>query len=678
MCVILRSTPKHGCRHSSGRLLVAVRHERGGVLVMVALVLPVLILFVSFVVDVGHWYEHKRHLQIQADAAALAGGGSFYIPCADEPIEAETRKYAGDPSQPIRYNQQVPPTEDGNIHVLINSTSFWNEGGVDYSDGGPPCAAKMVDVKITESNLPFFFGLGANFVPAINAHARVEIQSLDTASGALPVGVPDVNPTNARAWFINESTGAVLASTPLTNTTSAGGLSVWDNSAAPLSVPINGANIGVRVAFSGGASTTCGDALVECYDLTSGNGILYARGWSTAGSGAQPSAPLARGVTLFPSPSFDGCTDPYFSAASSSCTIGVRAAVDFGGDPAAVGAAVEAVVNGATKPLTYDAATGLWESTGVNFFTLNPGAGPASVTLRWEETIGTVNGETCKVGGGNKCTGSFGVVQRAFSATEARSGPIKLAQIWESGSFWANSFEQGTTHDLVVKVGIAGNLGNAAGVDDPVVALRVIGGSQNQSLDCDDGPDRTKLKDELAFGCRPKYTRNTGTACPAGASTLWASPQPWECVAIQTGSAVNQVPAGLNQRILGSEKPTVCPPLGEPGHNNWSMFEDPGLPTGDPRIVHVFLTPFGSFNGSGGGTVPVTSFGAFYITGWTAQGSGFANPCQGNGDDPVPGNDAGYIVGHFIKYVFVLNNGGGSGELCDFGSFGSCVAVLTQ
>ena len=660
-----------GRRGISTGVVVAVKEEQGGVLVMVALLLPVLILFVSFVVDVGNWFEHKRHLQLQADAGALAGGGSFYLPCSDSTVEGEARRYAGDPTQVDRYNRQVPHTQDANVHVLINSTDFWNNGGVDYSDGGPPCAAKMVDVKITESNLPFFFGLGANFVPAINAHARVEIQALDTAAGALPVGVPDVNPTSARAWFVNENTGEVLASTPLANGAPVSGLSVWDNSASPVSVPINGAHIGVRVAFSGGSSTTCGDPLVECYDLASGNGIVHARGWSSAGSGAQPNPPLARSVTLFPG---TGCTDPYFS--NGSCTLGVRAVIDFGGDPAAVGAKLEATVGGTTHPLTYDAATGLWESTGANFFTVGAGVGPVNVTLDWEETIGTVGVETCKTTGGNKCDGTFGVVQRTFSATEARSGPIKLAQIWESGSFWANSFEQGTTHDLVVKVGIVANLQNAQSVSDPIVALRVIGGSQNQSLDCD--PALSKLKDELAIGCEPPYTKNTGTACPNSATVLWGSPQPWPCVALQTGSATNQVPAGLNQRVLGSEKPSICPPLGELGHNNWSMFEDPGLPEGDPRIVQVFLTPFGSFDGSGSTTVPVTDFATFYVTGWTAQGGGFANPCQGNGDDPVPNNDAGYIVGHFIKYVQSLNSGGGSGELCDFTSFGSCVAVLTH
>jgi hypothetical protein len=201
------------------------------------------------------------------------------------------------------------------------------------------------------------------------------------------------------------------------------------------------------------------------------------------------------------------------------------------------------------------------------------------------------------------------------------------------------------------------------------VTLRVVGGSQNQSLDCD--PDWSNLADELANGCRPHYTPNTGNACPASASTLWASPEPWECVAIQTGSAKNQVPKGLNLRILGDTKPNTCT-----SPNNWSMF--PNIPAGDPRVLSVFMTPFGSFGGSGSDVFPVTKLGTFYITGWTGQGQGFNNPCQGNGDDPVPGNEAGNIVGHFIKYIFGLNDGGGSGEVCDFNAFGSCVSVLTE
>ena len=640
--------------------------ERGSVLVLVALWLPVLFGFMILVADVGNWFVHKRHLQMQADAGALAAGGMFTVPCNDSPIVAGARRYSGDPGALAPYNLQV--SNQANVHVLVNSTSYWNQGGADYSDGGPPCAAKMVDLKLTEANLPLFFGLipGLSVVPAINAHARVSIQQLSYAHGSLPIAVPDVDPTHARATFVNEATGAVLATTPLNNTGVANGLSIWDNSAAPLSVPVSTSQIGVRISLSGGASTTCGDPLVDCYDSGSSNGIVYVRGWSSTGSGAQPNPPLARAVTLTPG----SCTDPYFSSASSTCSIGVNAVVDFGLlGPTVVGGTVSAVVGGVTHPLTYIAATGRWQSTGNNFFSIGSGVGPVPVQLTWAETIGTVGGQTCKNGGNNPCQGSFGTVQRTFSATDPRSGPIKLAQVWEGGSFWANSFQTGSTHNLVVKIGVLPNLQNARDVNDPIVTLRVVGGSQNQSLDCD--PNYSNLWQELAFGCRPQYIPNTGTVCPSTASALWATPQPWPCTAIQTGSATNQVPRGLNLRILGSEQPSSCT-----SPNNWSMF--PNLPPGDPRALNVFIVPFGAFGGSGNAVVPVTRFGTFYVTGWTAQGNGYRNPCQGNGDDQVPNGDAGNIVGHFIKYIYGLNDGGGGGQACDFNSFGSCIAVLTE
>jgi Flp pilus assembly protein TadG len=49
-----------------------MRDERGGVLVMFVLFLPVLLMFAAFVLDVGHWFQLRRHLQASADAAALA------------------------------------------------------------------------------------------------------------------------------------------------------------------------------------------------------------------------------------------------------------------------------------------------------------------------------------------------------------------------------------------------------------------------------------------------------------------------------------------------------------------------------------------------------------------------------------------------------------------------------
>ncbi len=48
--------------------------QRGSVMVMVALWLPLLALFASFAIDASHWWDYSRNLQNRADAAALAAG----------------------------------------------------------------------------------------------------------------------------------------------------------------------------------------------------------------------------------------------------------------------------------------------------------------------------------------------------------------------------------------------------------------------------------------------------------------------------------------------------------------------------------------------------------------------------------------------------------------------------
>ena len=98
----------------------------------------------------------------------------------------------------------------------------------------------------------------------------------------------------------------------------------------------------------------------------------------------------------------------------------------------------------------------------------------------------------------------------------------------------------------------------------------------------------------------------------------------------------------------------------------------------------MFLVPFGSFSGSGGGSVPVEGFATFYITGWGGNGNGHSDPCPIGPAwpaAPVDGKDdsagAGYVVGHFVKYISALNTGGGT-QPCNPTSLNTCVAVLTQ
>jgi hypothetical protein len=650
--------------------------DEGGVLVLVALSLPVLLIAAAFAIDVGNWFVHKGHLQMQADASALAAAQEFKLPCSDAPILAKAADYGGG-----AFNAQIGGTPASRVHLLVNSRTYFGQAPADDTVAAPPCSASMVDVKLTETDLPWFFDLlpGAAIpkVPFINAHARVSINQIDSSAGALPVGVPDVNPKSARAWFINESTHAVLGSTPLSKVGTSNGLVVWDNAAAPLPVTFasTAKDVGVVVALGGSTSTTCGDPLVSCYDAgaaVSGGlpatGILHIQGWSrapTVTATATPelrSAPLAAGT----------CTNPDF-VADASCAFRVTAAVDFGTTPTIAGATLTAVAGGTKYPMTYSATTATWSTT-ASAIPIAPGGSPLSVDLAWERSAGTVAGSTCTTKNNNPCKGTFAGVQRAFSGSDARSGPIQQAQVLRDGVTPVDSVERcssaqtSCTQNMVVRIGVKGNLKNAADKNDPIVPLRVVGGSQNQALDCD--PTKSKLKDELATGCTPTYKINTGTSCPGSVSALWATAQPWQCVGVQTGSATNQVPAGLNLRILGAEKPATCT-----APNHWSSF--PNLDPHDPRIIQVLLTPFGTFSGSGSTTVPVSDFATFYVTGWTGQGQGFANPCQGNGDDPVPNNDAGYIVGHFIKYIETLNPGGGT-TACDVNAFGACVATMTR
>jgi uncharacterized membrane protein len=93
--------------------------ERGAVLVMAAIWHPVLLLFGTFVIDVGNWFVHKRHLQMQADAAALAGAQEFHYPgCSNSAVFARVADYGGD-----LYNAQVGGTSSS-VFRLVNSKTY--------------------------------------------------------------------------------------------------------------------------------------------------------------------------------------------------------------------------------------------------------------------------------------------------------------------------------------------------------------------------------------------------------------------------------------------------------------------------------------------------------------------------------------------------------------------------
>jgi hypothetical protein len=706
-----------------------VAEERGSVLIIFAFWLPVLLLIAMLSLEVGNWFEHKRHLQLQVDAAALAGGDNFaqcFGGAGNSALFDAADTYAGangtfqgsgtqltspwlswsPSSQP---NVQIGGSSSGTVSVVYQSKTY-PAGGVPADDtqtSGPcdPNGAYMFDVKASETNLPLFFGglfrtlTGKSLVPVINAHARVQLEQVIAKTGVLPIAVPDPSPHFAFATFVDENnnglpiigctttTGVPVTNctTPLTDsqTTDAGGLRLWSTSGTELRVPITSTNIGVRLRLVGGGDSTlqCGQLFVDCYDSGSTNGVVFIHGYSPISA-----APALRNAWLLPGScktmvaSGTGTPDAYF--AGSACSAGTQVEVDLGStiplSGTGVTTKVSATANGTSIQLTrgsqisgtlynWSAASGLPFS-----------AGPNIVTYSWSfvQTSGTWLGQICKSTGSNPCklSGQFSSGQRGFVATPNRSGPVGRVQVYQPlvSTSGADSFAVGTTQTLGVAIGVSGFLSNAnvPGGSTQLVQLRIVkdnggNGSQNQSIDCD--PSQQNLRTELAKGCTPTYridsnpTVNCSTWPVNNSNWIPPStfPQPWPCVAIQTGASVGQMSQGLQDRILGGSTSCTAP-------IHWPNFQP-----GDPRIVPLIVTPYGTFSGSGSGVVPVQDFGYFYVTGWGGNGQN-SDPCPGA--DPAPTGD---VVGHFIKYVDALDSSGATFG-CDASLFAPCVPVLTK
>ena len=629
--------------------------EIGGIVVFVALLMPVVLLFLSLSVDIGNWWVHKRHLQLQVDAAALAGGALFGecftdAAGANTAIQNEATRFGG--AGGSSYNDQVGGANKGTITLRYQSTTY-AAGSVapDDTETQPPCETPslMFDVKASEAGLPLIFQIpGLSNVTAINAHARVQLKLVEVQEGMLPVAVPDLRFTYVFATFVNEATGASLGTVQLQRSGTSGNDQLWITPAG-IPVSIDSEHVGVRLRLVGGSdpNAACGQLYTECYDLDSPNGVVHIRGWSTG------AAPAAGNAWLLPG----SCApDAYF--ATGDCSGGIQAEVDLGADHPLTGTGVTAEVWASVDgkggyPLTPGGTAGLvtWTAgSGLPF----AGGGPHTVELNWgwQQISGTWNGLTCTTNNPCKAAGTFGPVQRAFVASGGRSGPLRRVQVFESGvtSSGSNSFQTGTTPTLGLSIAVTGSLKVQSEASDPVVELRVTG-SQNQSVDCD--PAIKNLADEIEQGCGPAYKINPALACP-DYNQLWSLPEPWECVKTQTGGAVGQVERGMKERILGGANTCTAP-------INW-----PNYSLGDPRIVPLIITPFGSFGGTGNDIVPVIDFGAFYVVGW------HGDPCPGAYSVP-----RGFMAGHFVKYA-APNPYGAGDTVCNPDALTPCVPVMTR
>jgi hypothetical protein len=701
--------------------------DRGAVIVIVAAWMTSAIALVTFVIDVGHWYEHKRHLQVQVDAAAFGGGGMF-AGCfnsggGSDAIFREATKYAGAVGSwngtsygTAQYNAQIGASHTGTVSMLYQSRTYAD--GTNPNDGTEtqaPCATPdyQFDVKGTEANVPLFLTGGA-FVPAINAHARVQLQPLGAANPSLPLAAPDVNPRQVGVTFVNEATGNELTGCSGTNWisgctfamakgTPVGALNIWSGPAT-VPLPTAPANVGVRIGLGGqvaSCANTAGTRYYACFDGTNNSqGLYLIRDFASGGT--VTTAPKFNGV--WPTTNSTSCSgSPFFSdvqtGGASSCPAGVQAQVDFGTgatipDTSQYGLTVKVAngqngntVSASMSPVagSYDATrhTWLWQAANGSL-SLDTGAGPQAISFDW--TVKKGNAPICT--GNQNCRGSTSTLHRFFSApTNDPSGPIQQLSVTESGADAASL--EGGTRALNITIGISGNFKvnkpcpsppGMSGKDytcftyDPVanagpdravlLRLKQTRGPNTYTVDCGGGTPPNNLRDQIVNGCQNAYSINTADICPDAGTP----PTPPDCVPTQTGQATGQIRQGMNDRFAPGN-PARCLPNTYPNIT-------PGT-DGAKRVVIVMITDFSAFNGGGSITVPVVTYGAFYVVGWDGAPSDCDlknEPFSHTGH--AGSSDTGDVWGHFITYV----DGSASGTpgVCNPSALLPCVPVLTQ
>jgi hypothetical protein len=519
------------------------RSERGAVVVMVAVWLPVLALFVSFAIDVSHFFDYSRNLQNRADAAALAAGDAYGATCFTNPNDATqlanighfAQQYAGPPNGtpspggsppgtnlPYGFNTSTPYQNQpnltagsgGNFYMVLNGATSADKGGTNFSDGNfcsadySSPAGPAVDVWLTQEHLPLFLPL-LGVQPNISAHARVQLQGEASSPFVRPLAVADPGAFGcATVKFYNSANGNLIATRDLTETDPAN--FKFDNVSNPVSVPMptdgNGNGAKAYVYMQVFLSDCNGSG--ETFDDSTNSGIEVINSYGTA-TPTSGSAPLitAGGVTLSiagggANPVCNATTatdDQYFSTAG--CTASVTANVTFSPDVRNPNneASVTAVdtATGQSVTLKPNGAGTQWTPSGNQGINVSTSSGQNPIRIDWSQGRGTVGGVTCT--SSNPCTGTFGIQQQTFGACNGcnqpdDSGPVVVAKICDSvtGNCNTNAFQAGGSPapSLVVKLQLAGiraQLNN--GTPAPDTILRFAGSTNHQTglIDCGQG-----------------------------------------------------------------------------------------------------------------------------------------------------------------------------------------------
>ena len=717
------------------------RDERGAVMVLVALTLPVLLLFTMFAIDVAHWFDYSRNLQNRADAAALAAGVEYGGTCevanpsaaAMAKIGQVAQNYSGAgtnsdlfyPYQALN-EKNLPNLKGGTLdhyHVLINSQNYWQSGQTSttqsFTMGSPSTVCSsldengnrgpFVDVKVTQDSLPLFLPI-LGIRPTITAHARVSLEQGTFENNVRPLAVRDDAATPCVSVnFVNANTDAVIKTITLSKDATGDPnfptAVLWDNSGGDtVSLPSAGANLSdVYVQpFLNNCSGT-GDT----YDGSSGLNWINVYDNQTPNNGQAPLITTG-GVFLTGCISNTGAYNQYFT--STACQAGITANVAFAPNVPLNKQTVTAVDSDGTSYTLTNVSGNTWHTD--NGPTVTPGDGQHLFDITANQKAGSVPSDS-NCGNGQGCTTDLGNHQQSFGACNGcgdpdESGPIVALRTRLSTdnaqTSGENVFAAGSSPKFVVEVTVQGLHFDPPGQAATVLRFGVTSDKATGLVDCGQGNGASADANAITNGC-PLYgtpqckatdfcaplkiydsaLHPNGICNPELRAT--SNPAFADCVDATPGNRRNKIPGAIADIIV---KNNVCSP------NHWPEYSgNPttfSFPPGDPRAITMIITAPSDL--SKNNVEPIRNFATFYVTGWDTKGNN-ANcnfptpgsppalppPAGGYGNEAYPGTGKKNQENGAIWGHWIRYtdpSAGGNGTFCNPNMFGVCTPVLSR
>jgi hypothetical protein len=688
--------------------------DTGTVVVLVAGGVLALLLMAVFVIDVSSWWTHKRHLQLQADAAALAGGALFGecfngggAGAAQADMEAEATKYSGGPGS--AFNEQIGGSPQSQV-----LPSYLNPApctpSVAPGDSDP---SYWFHVKMTDTGTPLLLAtMIPDFVaPTITANARVQLFQAQTFTKHPPVVIPDICPKHVFVTVWNATTGGSvstyeLSGAPPCGTPSGDGkLNMW--TASGITPPANAGNatIGVRVGFgqvagSCGPGDGMGGAGWLCYDGTSATAPLTVlRSYAEGSPGAFPcngcaasgsrTTPPANPAILSAATTGTCSGSPFFSDFNSAslvngmCSTTFQATIAVGSCGLTTATCTSATVSATDQdgPVGSPCALSFGQTTTCSFNTsYPPGEGQEAITLSYSYTLtpnpaggsnkptytnnGPCNGNPPSTTNGNQnaCTATFNFPPAAptWSGQGSASGPVHQeaysadSDVGVTGPIKVLSISPCCTYSQSSAPSLSITVGLTAALVKTGVPSDLIflrlSSGSRNKSALLDCQDGQSSVDQFINGCSTTYQVN-----PTGVCDPPDGLNPPDCIALQPGGGGITIKNALDQRFA------TCPPVVYPGYAS-----------DDPRLTQLIITDYAAYaNAKSTDKVPIIYLGGFYITGW-----GFFTPaghkknptknlgCPDQNDPPPDGylnstSQAGFSAmwGHFVEYVNTNNHG---------------------